>query len=97
MTRAASCRRDANLASVAAALANINRASTGLPQTIHDLNALLGELRGASADLGASARSVRSVVDEVQPDVRVTAQRLHTIADNLTDATAQIDQTIAES
>jgi len=88
---------DANLESVASALANINRASNNLPQTIHDLNALLAELRGASADLGASARSVRTVVDEVQPDVRVTAQRLHTIADNLTDATAQIDQTIAEN
>jgi len=88
---------DANLASVATALANLNRASGGLPQTIHDLNALLAELRGASADLGASARSVRSVVDDVQPDVRASAQRLHAIADNLTNATAQIDQTIAEN
>jgi phospholipid/cholesterol/gamma-HCH transport system substrate-binding protein len=88
---------DTNLAAVAAALANLNRASSSLPQTVHDLNALLSELRGASAELSASARSVHTVVDAVQPDVRATAQRLHTIADNLADATHQLDQAIAEN
>jgi phospholipid/cholesterol/gamma-HCH transport system substrate-binding protein len=88
---------DDNLNAVAAALANFNRASNTLPQTLREVNALIADLRGASAELSASARSARNVVDSVEPDVRAAAQRLHQIADNLNDATSQLDKVIAEN
>lgn len=88
---------DENLAAVSSALASLNKATSGLPQTMHDLNALISELRGASAELGASAHSAHTVIDEVEPEVHATAQRLHTIADNLADATDQLDKVIAEN
>jgi phospholipid/cholesterol/gamma-HCH transport system substrate-binding protein len=88
---------DDNLNAVAAALANFNRASNTLPQTLREVNALIADLRGASAELSASARSARNVVDTVEPDVRAAAQRLHQIADNLNDATSQLDKVIAEN
>ncbi len=88
---------DDNLNAVAAALANFNRASNTLPQTLREVNALIADLRGASAELSASARSARNVVDSVEPDVRAAAQRLHQIADNLNDATGQLDKVIAEN
>jgi len=88
---------DQNLAAVATAVGNLNRATGNLPETMHDLNALIAELRGASAELGASARSAHNLLDEVEPDVHQTAQRLHTIADNLADATDQVDKIIAEN
>jgi phospholipid/cholesterol/gamma-HCH transport system substrate-binding protein len=88
---------DQNLASVASAVGNLNRAAGNLPQTMHDLNALIGELRGASAELSASARSAHVLLDEVQPDVHDIAQRIHTVADNLADATDQLDKVIAEN
>jgi phospholipid/cholesterol/gamma-HCH transport system substrate-binding protein len=88
---------DENLGAVAAAVTNLNKASSNLPQTVHELNTLITELRGASAELGASARSAHAVIDEVSPEVRATAQRMHAIADNLTDATSQLDKVIAEN
>jgi phospholipid/cholesterol/gamma-HCH transport system substrate-binding protein len=88
---------DDNLNAVASALASFNRASNTLPQTLREVNALIADLRGASAELTASARSARNVVDTVEPDVRAAAQRLHQIADNLNDATSQLDKVIAEN
>jgi len=88
---------DQNLSAVATAVGNLNRATNNLPQTVHDLNALIAELRGASVELGASARSAHNLLDEIAPDVHQTAQRLHTIADNLADATDQVDKIIVEN
>jgi phospholipid/cholesterol/gamma-HCH transport system substrate-binding protein len=88
---------DDNLNAVASALANFNRASNTLPQTLREVNALIADLRGASAELTASARSAHNVVDAVEPDVHAAAQRLHQIADNLNDATSQLDKVIAEN
>jgi phospholipid/cholesterol/gamma-HCH transport system substrate-binding protein len=88
---------DQNLLAVATAVGNLNKATNNLPQTVHDLNALIAELRGASVELGASARSAHSLLDEIGPDVHQTAQRLHTIADNLADATDQVDKIIGEN
>ena len=59
-----------NLKAVTHALGNLENASRGLPQTVHDLNALVSELRGATAELGATARSARGVIVAVGPDVR---------------------------
>jgi phospholipid/cholesterol/gamma-HCH transport system substrate-binding protein len=86
-----------NLAAVSAALANFDKASDRLPQTVHDLNALIGELRAASAELTASARSAHGLLDTVQPDVQAAVQRLRTVGDNLADATHQLDRVIAEN
>lgn len=88
---------DANVGAVTSAVHNFDKASSGLPQTLHDLDALIAELRGASAELAASAHSAHTVLEAVQPDVRATAQRMHTIADNLAAATAQLDKLVAEN
>jgi len=51
---------DTNLHAVASTLQSLERASSELPQTVRDLKALVAELRGASSELAASARSVRA-------------------------------------
>jgi phospholipid/cholesterol/gamma-HCH transport system substrate-binding protein len=86
-----------NLAAVRSALTSLNKASSGLPQTVRDLNALIAQLREASAELGASARSAHRVIDQVEPDVRAITQRMHVIADNLAAATGQLDKMLAEN
>jgi len=88
---------DQNVAAVSAAVTNLDKASSGLPQTVHDLNALIVQLRGASTELSASARSAGNLINAVEPEVRGTAQRLHTIADHLSDATGQLNQVITEN
>ncbi|HSY05395.1 MAG TPA: MlaD family protein [Steroidobacteraceae bacterium] len=88
---------DANVEAVSTALGNLHRASSNLPQTLQNMNALITELRRTSDELTATARTAHNVLDSVQPDVHAAAQRLHTIADNLSDASGQLDQVIAEN
>jgi phospholipid/cholesterol/gamma-HCH transport system substrate-binding protein len=86
-----------NLAELHTVVGNLDRATSNLPQTVHALDALIAELRTAGAELGATAHSTHAMIDAVDPDVRVTAKRLHTIADNITDLTSELDKTIAEN
>jgi phospholipid/cholesterol/gamma-HCH transport system substrate-binding protein len=88
---------DNNLNAVASALTHFDQASRTLPQTVHDLNSLIAELRGASAEISASAKSAHGVIDAVAPEVQSAAERLHSIADNLSDATEQLDKVITEN
>jgi phospholipid/cholesterol/gamma-HCH transport system substrate-binding protein len=86
-----------NLSAVSAALGNLDKASSRLPQTVHDLNALIGELRGASAELTASAHSAHHLLDAAQPDVQATLAQVRTIAGNLADASRQLNKVIGEN
>lgn len=88
---------DNNLSALSSALANINKASVGLPDTLHDLNGLLGELRNATAQIGASAKDLRGVIDTAGPDIEATVQRLHAVADSLARATDLVDNIIADN
>jgi len=86
-----------NLAALSAAIGNLDRASSRLPQTVHDLNSLIGQLRAASSELTASAQSARQLLESAQPDVRATLERVRTIADNLADFSLQLNKAIAEN
>ncbi|GAC1452079.1 MAG: MlaD family protein [Steroidobacteraceae bacterium] len=88
---------DANLSAIAGALGNFEQASRKLPQTVQDLNGLVAELRGATAELNASARSAHGVIDAVGPEVQAAAQRLHDISDHLANATEQLERVIADN
>ncbi len=88
---------DENVSAFSSALGNINRASLALPQTLHDLNGLLGDLRNATAQVGASARDLRGVIDTAAPDVEAAIQRLRSMADNLTSATDLINKILADN
>jgi phospholipid/cholesterol/gamma-HCH transport system substrate-binding protein len=88
---------DTNLNAVTSALGNFDQASRKLPQTVHDLNALMAELRGATVELNAAAKGARGVIDAVGPDVQAAAQRLQAISDHLASATGQLDRLIADN
>jgi phospholipid/cholesterol/gamma-HCH transport system substrate-binding protein len=82
---------------VTSAVGNLDKASATLPHTVKDLNALIAELRGASAELAASAGIAHGILESVDPDVRAAAQRMRAIADSLADASSQLDKAIAEN
>ncbi len=88
---------DSNLHAVSSTLGSLDEASSKLPQTIRDLNALLAELRGASTELAASARGTHALIETAGPDVLAAAQRMHSIADHLASASEQLDQVIADN
>ncbi|MBV8782672.1 MAG: MCE family protein [Gammaproteobacteria bacterium] len=95
--RAGKLLSDANLAAVSSSLNNIQSATRGLPQTMHDLNSLVSELRGATQELSASARSAHRTLDAIGPDVQAATARLHQVADHLATATNQLEQIVAEN
>jgi phospholipid/cholesterol/gamma-HCH transport system substrate-binding protein len=88
---------DDNLTAFSGTLANIHKASVGLPKTLNDLNGLLGQLRSATEQIAGSAHDLRSVIDTAGPDVEATIQRLHAVADNIAKATDLIDKIIADN
>lgn len=95
--RAARALSDQNIVAITHALANIDKASEGLPQTLREVNTLVGELRSATIDLAASAKGARQVVDQAGPEVVSSLQRVHVIADNLANATDQIEKLIGDN
>jgi phospholipid/cholesterol/gamma-HCH transport system substrate-binding protein len=95
--RAARALSDQNIVAITHALANIDKASEGLPQTLSEVNTLVGELRGATIDLAASAKGARQVVDQAGPEVVSSLQRVHVIADNLANATDQIEKLVGDN
>ena len=97
VTRADRLLSDENIAAVTAAVGNLDKASAGLPGTVKDLNSLIAELRGASAELSATAHTAHGILQAADPDVRAAAARTRAIADNLADASAQLDKAIAEN
>ena len=88
---------DDNLAAFSGTLANVNKASVGLPETLQHLNGLLGELRSATVQIAASAHDLHSVIDTAGPDVEATIKRLHAVADNVVKTTDLINKVIADN
>jgi len=95
--RAARALNDKNIAAITNSLNNLDKASAGLPQTLRDVNTLVIELRSATADLAASAKGARQVVDQAGPEVVGALQRVHVVADNLAKATDQVEKLIGDN
>jgi phospholipid/cholesterol/gamma-HCH transport system substrate-binding protein len=88
---------DHNIDDVSRSLDNLSQASSSLPETVNNVNALLTQLRTATTELAATAGSARKVMDTAGPQVVTTMKRLQTVADNLSQATDQLDKMIAEN
>src|SRR4051794_26199635 len=95
--KAARALSDQNITAITHALANIDKASEGLPKTLRDVNGLVTELRAATSDLAASAQGARQIVDKAGPEVVASVQRVHVVADNLANATDQIQKLIGDN
>lgn len=95
--RAARVLNDRNIAAFSNALSNIDKASAGLPATLRDVNALVGELRGAASELHASAKGAHDVVSQAGPEVVAAVQRVRTVADNLSKTSSQLERLIGDN
>jgi phospholipid/cholesterol/gamma-HCH transport system substrate-binding protein len=88
---------DENLSAVTAAVNNLDKATSALPQTVRNVNALIVSLHGTSNELTAAAKGAHDLIDTVQPDASATVQRLHVLADNLAHASGQLDKVISDN
>ncbi len=95
--RAARALSDRNIAAISNSLENIDKAVARLPQTLHDVSSLVGELRGATADLAAAAKGARQTVDVTGPEVVAAVQRVRQVADNVASATDQLGHILSDS
>ncbi|HTX04906.1 MAG TPA: MlaD family protein [Steroidobacteraceae bacterium] len=86
-----------NIDDISRSLDNISQASGSLPQAVRNVNALLTQLRAATAELSATARSTHEVMATAGPQVVATVRRLDTMADNLSQASDQLERMIAEN
>jgi phospholipid/cholesterol/gamma-HCH transport system substrate-binding protein len=88
---------DHNIDDISRSLDSLSQASSSLPQLVRNADALLRQLRTTTAELSATARSTHEVMATAGPQVVSTVRRLDTMADNLSQASDQLEQMIAEN
>ena len=95
--RAGRVLNDRNIAAISSALQHIDKASSGLPATLRDVNSLVVELRGAATELRESAQGAHAVVSDAGPEVVAAVQRVRTVADNLSKASGELERLIEDN
>jgi len=95
--RASRMLSDKNIASVSNALANIDKASATLPGTVRDIQLLVADLRGASGEIRSVAQNANDVVGKAGPELVTAMQRVRVVADNLSNASSQLDKLVADN
>ncbi len=88
---------DRNLEALSRSVANIDKATADLPATLHQVNQLVLDLRGAAKELTETASSTRGVVQAAGPEIVTTVQHARKVADNLAAATERLDKIIEDN
>jgi phospholipid/cholesterol/gamma-HCH transport system substrate-binding protein len=95
--RAARMLSDKNIASVSNAIANLDKASTTLPQTTKDIQLLVADLRGATREIRSVAEGANGVISTAGPEFVTAMQRVRTVADNLASTSARLDKLVEDN
>ena len=95
--RAGRLLNDRNIDTLSRSFANIEKSTAALPQTLHEVNLLVVELRNATRELSATAQTSHSIVATAGPEVIAAVKDARTAADNLSGATGRLNQMIEEN
>ena len=95
--RAARMLSDKNIASVSNALANIDKATSTLPQTLKEVEGLVAELRDAAGQVRTVAEEANNVISTAGPEVITAMARVRTVAENLSTASGRLDKLVEEN
>jgi len=95
--RAARMLSDKNIASVSNALANLDKASATLPQTLREVEGLVAELRGVAGEVRVVATHANTVLERAGPEVTTAMTRVRAVADNLANASDRLDKLVEEN
>jgi phospholipid/cholesterol/gamma-HCH transport system substrate-binding protein len=79
-----------NINSISHAFANLDATTRNLPDTVHDIRALIADLHETSDEFRATAASVRGVTDAAGPQLREVTKQL-------SDVSANLDQMIRDN
>jgi phospholipid/cholesterol/gamma-HCH transport system substrate-binding protein len=95
--RAARMLSDKNIASVSNALANIDKATSTLPNTLQEVQTLVTELRDAAGEVRAVAEQANGVISTAGPEIVTAMSRVRMVADNLSNASDRLDKLVEEN
>jgi phospholipid/cholesterol/gamma-HCH transport system substrate-binding protein len=95
--RAARMLSDKNIASVSNALANIDKATSTLPQTLREVEVLVAELRDAASQVRSVAEQANGVISTAGPEVTAAMTRVREVAANLSSASGRLDKLVEEN
>lgn len=95
--RAARMLSDKNIASVSNALANIDKASSTLPGTLREVEALVAELRDAAGEVRGVAQQANNVIGTAGPEVMTAMTQVRKVAENLSNASDRLDKLVEEN
>jgi len=95
--RASKLLSDRNINAMAHSFDNIEKATSVLPDTLRQVNALVLDLRTAAKELTDTASSTRGVVQAAGPEVVTAVQRARVAADHLAEATVRLDKMLEEN
>jgi phospholipid/cholesterol/gamma-HCH transport system substrate-binding protein len=88
---------ETNVNAISSTLASLDRTTKNLPQTMQQFDGLVTELRATAGELRGVAANVRTTTDTVGPDLSAAIARVRATADNIAQATAQLDQVLTEN
>jgi phospholipid/cholesterol/gamma-HCH transport system substrate-binding protein len=88
---------DDNIAAYNRVVANLDRAGATLPQTMHDAQQLVAELRTVTAESHAVVAEVRAATHSAGPDFSAAMTQLRATSDHLAKASADLDGMLADN
>jgi phospholipid/cholesterol/gamma-HCH transport system substrate-binding protein len=86
-----------NMNAISHAFANLDATTRSLPDTIHELRALIADLHQTSDEFRATAVSVRGVTDAAGPQLREAVGHVDDVTKQLSDVSANLDQMIRDN
>lgn len=88
---------DDNIRAFTGTLASVHAAGERLPPTMLEVQRLVGDLRGASQEVGATAADLRAVLEKSGPNLEATIANFRHISERLSDTSDHLDRFMADS
>ncbi len=88
---------DANVGALTATLENARLASEHLPATVHEVQMLVAEVRRTTQEVQGTVASLRVVITDASPDLKVAFANIRQISDNLAKTTTRLNAFVADN
>jgi phospholipid/cholesterol/gamma-HCH transport system substrate-binding protein len=88
---------DENVHAIKATLENARLASDRLPETVHEVQLLVAEVRRTSQEVQGTVAQLRGLITEGSPDLKAAFANIRQISDNLAKTTTRLNAFVAEN
>ena len=88
---------DENVRSLKATLENVRQASERLPDTVHEVQLLVADVRRTTQEVQSTLVEVRGILTDDSPDLRTAMANIRQISDNLAHTTQRLNSFVTEN